>query len=126
MNKNFSLIIILFIISINNIFSLTKEDIENMIKKKKQKVEEDDSKFKPPNIAIFTLYPNKIKDLHHFSRILQEFLSTIGISANIVNIRDNEIIATFQRGKFFDKNIILNNFKDVIEKVDIADFTKNQ
>jgi hypothetical protein len=124
MNKN--LLLIIFLISMNNIFSLTKEDIENMINKKKQKEEEDDSKFKPPNIAIFTLYPNKIKDLHHFSRILQEFLSTIGISANIVNIRDNEIIATFQRGKFFDKKIILNNFKDVIEKVDIADFTKNQ
>ena len=124
MNKN--LLLIIFLISMNNIFSLTKEDIENMINKKKQKEEEDDSKFKPPNIAIFTLYPNKIKDLHYFSRILQEFLSTIGISANIVNIRDNEIIATFQRGKFFDKKIILNNFKDVIEKVDIADFTKNQ
>ena len=119
MNKKF---LFIFILLLNNIFSLTKEDVENMINKKKQK--EEESKFKPPNIAIFT-FSKKVKDLQHFSRILQEFLSTIGISANIVNIKDNEVIATIPRGKTFDKKIVLDNFKDVIEKVDIADFTKN-
>ena len=122
MNKK--LFLLLFIILLNNIFSLTKEDIENMINKKKRKEEEKESKFKPPNIAIFT-FSKKVKDLQHFSRILQEFLSTIGISANIVNIKDNEVIATIPRGKTFEKKIVLDNFKDVIEKIDIADFTKN-
>ena len=120
MNKK--LFLLLFIILLNNIFSLTKEDIDNMINKKKQK--EEESKFQPPNIAIFT-FSKKVKDLQHFSRILQEFLSTIGISANIVNIKDNEVIATIPRGKTFEKKIVLDNFKDVIEKIDIADFTKN-
>ena len=71
----------------NNIFKKTtikktnknqiiKNKIIFIINKKKQK--EEESKFKPPNIAIFT-FSKKVKDLQHFSRILQEFLSTIGI-----------------------------------------------
>ena len=78
----------------------------------------------PPNIVMFTFYKDKKNEIDHFSRILKEFLGTIGISANMVNVNDNELIATIQRGKTFDKNVVLENFKGIIEKVDIADFSK--
>jgi len=125
MNKKLLLVkIFLIFLMINKILLLTKEDVENMMNKQKER-EEEKNRFKPPNIVIFTFYRDKINKINYFSRIIPEFLSTIGISANIVNIKDNEVIATIPRGKTFDKKIILDNFKDVIEKVDIADFTKN-
>ena len=125
MNKKLLLVKIFFLlVIINKISLLTKEDIENMMNKQKER-DEEKNRFKPPNIVIFTFYKDKINKINYFSRIIPEFLSTIGISANIVNIKDNEVIATIPRGKTFDKKIVLDNFKDVIEKVDIADFTKN-
>ena len=70
-------------------------------------------------------YKEKKNEIDHFSRILKEFMGTIGVTANMVNVNDRELIATIPRGKTFDKNIVLDNFKGIIEKVDIADFTKN-
>jgi hypothetical protein len=98
-------------------------NIQDMIRRQE---EEKERKYGllPPNFVMFTFYKDKVNEIDRFSRILKEFLSTIGITASMVNSEDRQLIATIPRGTTFDKNIILDNFKDIIEKVDIADFTK--
>jgi hypothetical protein len=42
----------------------------------------------------------------------------------MANVHDNELIVTYPRGKFLNTKIIKENFKDVIEKIEVADFDK--
>ena len=115
----------LYILSILIVWSICDQrmNIQDMIRRQE---EEKERKYGllPPNFVMFTFYKDKVNEIDRFSRILKEFLSTIGITASMVNSEDRQLIATIPRGTTFDKNIILDNFKDIIEKVDIADFTK--
>jgi hypothetical protein len=89
-------------------------NIQDMIRRQE---EEKERKYGllPPNFVMFTFYKDKVNEIDRFSRILKEFLSTIGITASMVNSDDRQLIATIPRGTTFDKNIILDNFKDIIE-----------
>lgn len=116
--------ILLFFLVISSIFCIDQFDIKEALRRQ-QEEKERNIEHLPPNIVMFTFYKDKKNEIDHFSRILQEFMGTIGVTANMVNVNDNELIATIPRGKTFDKNIVLENFKGIIEKVDIADFTKN-
>lgn len=111
----------LLFISING---LSKQEIDEIMRRQQEEREKNFDKL-PPNIVMFKFKKNKIHKMDQFSRILTEFLSTIGVTANIVNSNDDELMATIPRGKTFDKQIVLDNFADILESVDIADFTKN-
>lgn len=117
-------ICILLFIVLSSICCIDQFDIKEALRRQ-QEEKEKNIEHLPPNIVMFTFYKDKKHEIDHFSRILQEFMGTIGVTANMVNVNDNELIATIPRGKTFDKNIVLENFKGIIEKVDIADFTKS-
>ena len=99
----------------------TKEQILEALNRNKKEQKQGS---KIPNLLVFTFKKERVNDIPMFSRILQEFLSTVGITANFGEPQDNEIIATIERGKTVDKKVILDTFKDVLENVEIADFTK--
>ena len=99
----------------------TKEQILEALNRNKRESKQGS---KIPNLLIFTFKKERINDIPMFARILQEFLSTVGITANFGEPQENEIIATIERGKTVDKKVILDTFKDVLENVEIADFTK--
>ena len=112
--------ILLFLISFSN-SQPTKEQILEALKRNK---EESQRGSKLPNLVIFTFKKERINDIPMFTRILQEFLSTVGITANFGEPQENEVIATIQRGKTVDKAVIMDRFKEVLENVEVADFTK--
>ena len=120
MKSIFTIISVLLLITINT-QTLTKEQIQEALARNKR---ENEKSSKIPNLLVFTFYKNRVNDIPMFTKILTEFLSTIGITANFGEPQENEIVATIPRGKTIDKKMILDNFKDVIENVDIADFTK--
>ena len=99
----------------------TKEQILEALNRNKKESKQGS---KIPNLLIFTFKKERKNDIPMFARILQEFLSTVGITANFGEPQENEIIATIERGKTVDKKMILDNFKEVLENVEIADFTK--
>ena len=99
----------------------TKEQIMEALNRNKRESKQGS---KIPNLLVFTFKKERINDIPMFARILQEFLSTVGITANFGEPQENEIIATIERGKTVDKKMIMDNFKDVLENVEIADFTK--
>ena len=99
----------------------TKEQILEALNRNKRESKQGS---KIPNLLVFTFKKERINDIPMFARILQEFLSTVGITANFGEPQENEIIATIERGKTVDKKVILDTFKDVLENVEIADFTK--
>ena len=116
--------LLLFFFTISSILCIDQFDIKEALRRQQEEKEKNIENL-PPNIVMFTFYKEKKNEIDHFSRILKEFMGTIGVTANMVNVNDRELIATIPRGKTFDKNIVLDNFKGIIEKVDIADFTKN-
>ena len=99
----------------------TREQIMEALNRNKKESKQGS---KIPNLLVFTFKKERINDIPMFARILQEFLSTIGITANFGEPQENELIATIERGKTVDKKMILNHFKEVLENVEIADFTK--
>ena len=99
----------------------TKEQILEALNRNKKESKQGS---KIPNLLIFTFKKERKNDIPMFARILQKFLSTVGITANFGEPQENEIIATIERGKTVDKKMILDNFKEVLENVEIADFTK--
>lgn len=115
------LCVMLIYVSVNG---LTKQEIEEIMRRQEEEKEKNIDKL-PPNIVFFKFKKNKIHKMDKFSKILTEFLSTIGVSANMVNSNDDELMATIPRGKTFDKQVVLDNFGDILESVDIADFTKS-
>ena len=124
-------LIILLLISLSLTIDLDESDIQEILRRQKaqkeKKINEDDYSInanRPPNLAMFYFYPERKHEIEKFSRILQEFLSTMGISAHMANVHDNELIVTYPRGKFLNTKIIKENFKDVIEKIEVADFDK--
>ena len=98
----------------------SKEEILEALNRNKQNKKNS----KLPNLLIFTFKKERKNDIPMFARILTEFLSTIGVTANFGEPQDNEIVATIPRGQTVDKKVIMDNFKEVLENVDIADFTK--
>ena len=112
---------LLYLVSFSNSQEPTKEQILEALKRNK---ENKNKNSKIPNLLIFTFKKERVNDIPMFARILQEFLSTVGITANFGEPQDNEIVATIPRGKTVDKKAIMDTFKDVLENVDIADFTK--
>lgn len=114
------LCVMLIYVSVNG---LTKQEIDEIMRRQVEEKEKNIDKL-PPNIVFFKFKKNKIHKMDKFSKILTEFLSTIGVSANMVNSNDDELMATIPRGKTFDKQVVLDNFGDILESVDIADFTK--
>ena len=115
------ILFLLVLISSSNCQEPTKEQILEALKRNK---ENKNKNSKIPNLLIFTFKKERVNDIPMFARILQEFLSTVGITANFGEPQDNEIVATIPRGKTVDKKAIMDTFKDVLENVDIADFTK--
>ena len=115
------IILILFLISFSKCQEPTKEQILEALKRNK---ENKNKNSKIPNLLIFTFKKERVNDIPMFARILQEFLSTVGITANFGEPQDNEIVATIPRGKTVDKKAIMDTFKEVLENVEIADFTK--
>ena len=113
------IILTFFLITFTN-SQPTKEEILAALNRNK----ENKNKSKIPNLLIFTFKKERVNDIPMFARILTEFLSTVGITANFGEPQDNEIVATIPRGKTVDKKAIMDTFKDVLEKVEIADFTK--
>ena len=99
----------------------TKEQIMEALNRNKRESKQGS---KIPNLIVFTFKKERKNDIPMFARILQEFLSTIGITANFGEPQENELIATIERGKTVDKKMILNHFKEVLENVEVADFTK--
>ena len=99
----------------------TKEEILEALNRNKENKSKGS---KIPNLLIFTFKKERKNDIPMFARILAEFLSTVGITANFGEPQDNEIVATIPRGKTVDKKMIMDNFKEVLENVEIADFTK--
>ena len=114
------LVFIFFLISFIN-SQPTKEEILEALKRNK---ENQNKHSKIPNLLIFTFKKERINDIPMFARILAEFLSTVGITSNFGEPQENEIVATIPRGKTVDKKAIMDTFKDVLENVEIADFTK--
>ena len=115
-------LILLSLISLYLTIDLDESDIQEILRRQKaqkeKKINEDDDSInanRPPNLAMFYFYPERKHEIEKFSRILQEFLSTMGISAHMANVHDNELIVTYPRGKFLNTKIIKENFKDVIE-----------
>lgn len=119
--KKFLILVILTLFIIINTQELTKEQILEALNRNKKESEKGS---KIPNLLVFTFKKERINDIPMFTKIITEFLSTIGITANFGEAQGNEIVATIPRGKTIDKKIIMDNFKDVIENVDVADFTK--
>ena len=124
-------LILLSLISLYLTIDLDESDIQEILRRQKaqkeKEINEDDDSInanRPPNLAMFYFYPERKHEIEKFSRILQEFLSTMGISAHMANVHDNELIVTYPRGKFLNTKIIKENFKDVIEKIEVADFDK--
>ena len=99
----------------------TREQIMEALNRNKKESKQGS---KIPNLLVFTFKKERINDIPMFARILQEFLSTVGITANFGEPQENEIIATIERGKTVDKKMIMDTFKEVLENVEIADFTK--
>ena len=118
--KKILIFLLFFLISFSN-SQPTKEEILEALNRNK---ENQNKHSKIPNLLIFTFKKERINDIPMFARILTEFLSTVGITANFGEPQDNEIVATIPRGKTVDKKAIMDTFKDVLEKVEIADFTK--
>ena len=112
---------LLYLVSFSNSQEPTKEQILEALKRNK---EGQNKKSKIPNLLIFTFNKERVNDIPMFARILTEFLSTVGITANFGEPQDNEIVATIPRGKTVDKKAIMDTFKEVLENVEIADFTK--
>ena len=99
----------------------TKEEIlEALNRNKKEKQKES----KIPNLLIFTFKKERVDDIPMFTRILQEFLSTLGITSFFGEPQGNEVVATIDRGKTVDKKLIMDTFKEVLENFEVADFTK--
>ena len=119
MNKIF----ILFLFSLISLCNSqpTKEQILEALNRNKEKRNKNS---KIPNLLIFTFKKERVNDIPMFTRIIQEFLTTVGITANFGEPQENEIVATIPRGKTVDKKAIMDTFKDVLENVEIADFTK--
>ena len=99
----------------------TKEQILEALNRNK---ENQNKNSKIPNLLIFTFKKERVNDIPMFTRIIQEFLTTVGITANFGEPQENEIVATIPRGKTVDKKAIMDTFKEVLENVEIADFTK--
>ena len=121
-------LILLSLISLYLTIDLDESDIQEILRRQKAKKEapinDDGVDNRPPNLAMVTFFPERKNEIERFSRILQEFLSTMGISAHMANIHDNELIFTYPRGKELNTKVIVDNFKDVIKKIDVADFDK--
>ncbi len=113
-------LLLFFLIALSN-SQPTKEEILAALNRNK---ENKNKHSKIPNLLIFTFKKERINDIPMFARILTEFLSTVGITANFGEPQENEIVATIPRGKTVDKKAIMDTFKDVLENVEIADFTK--
>ena len=122
------LFFLLILITISIEIELDESDIQEILRRQKAKKEapinDDGVDNRPPNLAMVTFFPERKNEIERFSRILQEFLSTMGISAHMANIHDNELIVTYPRGKELNTKVIVDNFKDVIKKIDVADFDK--
>ena len=118
--KKLFIFILFFLIYLSN-SQPTKEQILEALNRNKKN---QNKKSKIPNLLIFTFKKDRVNDIPMFARILQEFLSTVGITANFGEPQDNEIVATIPRGKTVDKKAIMERFKEVLQNVEIADFTK--
>ena len=119
-------LLLLLFLSSSLLAPLSQEEVKEALRRQKESSMSQRTRDNlPPNLVLIKFAESKVHEMQVFSRIIAEFLSTIGVSSNIANISGNELVMTIPRGQQFDKKVLLDNFKDVIVSVDIADFTRN-
>jgi len=77
----------------------------------------------PKMIAFFKIIPTKKKSerrkLDFMGNILRNFLLTLNIRSEVTNIENRHFVAIINRGDQIDKELILNQFKDLISDVNV-------
>jgi len=77
----------------------------------------------PKLIVFFKIIPRKKKSerrkLDYMANILKNFLSTLNIRSEVINIENRHFVAIINRSDNIDKQLILSQFKDLISDVNV-------
>jgi len=76
---------------------------------------------KPPKFVYMKFYKSKVDKIDYFSKILYQFMSTMGVRPYFVNMNDDTLLGIVSKESVIDKEVILSQFSDVIESIEIKD-----
>ena len=115
--------IISLICLICNVFCIQKYD--NIQEALKDYPQQDRKIGRVPKYLYFKLFKERAKEMDYFSRILYQFMSTMGVRPYFVNLKDSILLGIIPLDLEIDTNVILETFKDVIESIEITTQMKN-
>lgn len=76
---------------------------------------------KQPKFVYFHMNKNKAKDIDYFSKILYQFMNTMGVRPYFVNLQDSQLLGIVPKEANIDVESLMENFGDVINKIEIKD-----
>jgi hypothetical protein len=114
---------IVFLILVSGILSIQKyENVQDALKEYPQ---QDKRNGKPPKYIYFKLFKEREKEMDYFSRILYQFMSTMGVRPYFVNLKDSILLGIVPIQAEIDTQVILDTFKEVVESIEITTKMKN-
>jgi hypothetical protein len=75
---------------------------------------------KEPKFVYFTMKPH-VKDLDYYSKLLYQFMFTMGVRPHFVTLQNNELLGIVPRDSEIDVDAIMDTFGDVLKSIDIKD-----
>jgi hypothetical protein len=69
---------------------------------------------KQPKFVYMKFYKSKVDKIDYISKILYQFMSTMGVRPYLVNMNDDTLLGIVAKDTVIDKEIILSQFSDVI------------
>jgi hypothetical protein len=114
---------LLIFIVVSEVVSIQKyENIKDALKEYPQ---QDKKNGKPPKYIYFKLFKEREKEMDYFSRILYQFMSTMGVRPYFVNLKDSILLGIVPLQAEIDTQTILDTFKEVVESIEITTTMKN-
>jgi hypothetical protein len=109
---------IVFLILVSGILSIQKyENVQDALKEYPQ---QDKRNGKAPKYIYFKLFKEREKEMDYFSRILYQFMSTMGVRPYFVNLKDTILLGIVPIQAEIDTQVILDTFKEVVESIEIT------
>jgi hypothetical protein len=82
---------------------------------------QDNKNGKPPKFVYFKIKKSHAHNMDYFSKILYQFLNTMGVKPYFVNLKDDQLLGIVSKEAEINKEAILSTFSDVIEKIEVKD-----
>lgn len=103
---------------LRSVLSIQKYD--NIKEALKDYPQQDRKSGRTPKYLYFKLFKDRAREMDYFSRILYQFMSTMGVRPYFVNLKDSILLGVIPIDLQINTKVILETFKDVIESIEVT------